>query len=80
MIFLGEQDDENERGGLLLRSKTVDKQGLHRLARGHYFYTKSTEFAKRHKYNSKWKLVSIPNVGHNQRKMAAAAAAYLYKM
>ncbi len=80
VVFLGEEDNENEKGGLLLRSTTVDKQGLHRLARGTYFYTKSTEFAKQHQYNSKWKLVTIPNVGHNQRKMAAAAAAYLYKL
>lgn len=80
VLFLGEEDDENEKGGLLLRSITADKQGLHRLVRGNYFYTKSTEFAKQNKYSLKWKLVIIPKVGHSKRKMAKAAAIYLYDL
>jgi len=42
-ILIGQLDNENETGGTLLRSPTVDQQGNHRLARGRYFY----EFSKR---------------------------------
>ncbi|MCR9287561.1 MAG: hypothetical protein NXI23_09285 [Bacteroidetes bacterium] len=37
VLFNGELDNENETGGTLLRSPTVDKQGLHRIERGHFF-------------------------------------------
>lgn len=79
VLFLGELDNENETGGLMLRSPTVDKQGTHRLQRGKYFYGKSQETAKKMKAAFKWELEVIPNIGHNQKKMAAAAATYLYE-
>jgi len=79
VIFLGELDNENETGGLLLRSLTVDKQGTHRLSRGKYFYMKSQETAKSIKTAFNWKLQVISGIGHNQRKMAEAAAIYLYE-
>ena len=79
VIFLGELDNANETGGLLLRSRTVDKQGTHRLSRGKYFYKKSQEMAKSIKTTLNWKLKVINGVGHNQRKMAKAAAIYLYE-
>ncbi|MCT4630492.1 MAG: hypothetical protein N4A42_11465, partial [Winogradskyella sp.] len=37
VVFLGEEDNENETGGLILRSPTLDKQGTHRFSRGNYF-------------------------------------------
>jgi len=77
-IFLGELDNATETGGKMLRSKTVDIQGTHRLARGTYFYKHSLQTAKRLNFKYNWKLKVIPNVGHNQRKMAKAAANYLY--
>lgn len=78
VLFLGELDNEHEQGGLLLRSKTVDKQGTNRLARGKHFY--NTAFENARKMNSKfnWKLKIIKNIGHNYRKMGNAAAHYLY--
>lgn len=79
VLFLGELDNANEKGGLLLRSKTVDQQGTHRLARGTYFYNKGLETAKTLGVKFNWKLKIIAGVGHNQRKMAQAAAAYLYE-
>ena len=78
-IFLGELDNADEKGGKLLRSKTTDKQGTHRLARGTYFYNESLETAKILKTKFNWKLKIIAGVGHNQRKMAKAAAIYLYE-
>ena len=78
-MFLGELDNANEKGGKILRSKTVDKQGTHRLARGTYFYNKGMETAQSLNTKSNWKLKIIPGVGHSQRKMAKAAATYLYE-
>ncbi len=78
VIFLGELDNANGNGGILLRSKTTDKQGTHRLARGKYFYHYGKKKAKNEHCKFNWKLKIIPNIGHNQRKMAQAASLYLY--
>ncbi|MBW1298207.1 hypothetical protein GBO31_22050 [Aquimarina litoralis] len=78
-IFVGELDNENETGGILLRSKTVDKQGLHRLARAQYFYKIAKAKAKEMNCTFNWKLKVIPNVGHNMREMGNAAGIYLYE-
>ncbi len=79
IMFLGELDNADEKGGKILRSKTVDIQGTHRLARGTYFYNKGLETAQSLNTKYNWKLKIIPGVGHNQRKMAKAAAIYLYE-
>lgn len=79
VIFLGELDNADETGGLILRSPTVDKQGTHRLSRGTYFYKKSQELAKAKHLKFNWDLQVISGVGHDQRKMAKAAADYLYE-
>lgn len=78
IVFLGELDNADEKGGRILRSKTTDKQGTHRLARGIYFYNNSLEMSKILKTKFNWKLEIVPKVGHNQKKMAEAAAIYLY--
>ena len=78
VLFLGELDNADEKGGTLLRSKTTDKQGTHRLARGTYFYNNSVETANRLYVKFNWKLIVVPEIGHNQREMAKAAAKYLY--
>jgi len=78
ILFLGELDNEYEKGGRMLRSKTADKQGTHRLARGNYFYKNSLETANRLNVKFSWKLIVVPDIGHNQKKMAKAAAKYLY--
>jgi pimeloyl-ACP methyl ester carboxylesterase len=79
VIFLGKLDNENETGGLILRSPTVDKQGTHRLARGKYFHSYSKTYAKKINSAFNWDLFIVPNVGHNQKLMAKAAAQYLYE-
>lgn len=79
VLFLGQQDNEKEMRGLILRSPTVDKQGTHRFARGNYFYTKSKKVANSLNTKFNWKLHVVSGVGHNQRKMAEAAAKYLYQ-
>ncbi|TYA72024.1 hypothetical protein FUA24_18645 [Seonamhaeicola marinus] len=79
VLFLGELDNANETGGLLLRSKTIDKQGLHRLSRGTNFYNKGIKISERLNLKCNWKIEIVPNIGHNQRLMAKAAAKYLYE-
>jgi len=71
-------DNENEKGGSFLRSTTADKQGLYRLERGKNFYRQSKAVAEKMKLEFNWKLIIVPNVGHNQREMGNAAAKYLY--
>ncbi len=78
VLFNGELDNENEKGGTLLRSPSADKQGLHRLERGHFFYDYAKTKAGDLGFDFNWEMVVIPNVGHEHRKMGAAAAKYLY--
>ena len=79
VLFLGELDNDSETRGRMLRSETADKQGTNRLDRGKHFYKISKETASKSKMKFKWNLEIIPNVGHDQRKMAEAAASYLYE-
>lgn len=78
ILFLGELDNENEKGGLMLRSPSVDKQGIHRLERGRYFFDKSRIIAEEMGMDFNWELLIVPDVGHDHRKMGDAAAQYLY--
>ena len=78
VLLLGEKDDASETRGHLRRSPQVDQQGLHRLARGKYFYQNSKTIAKHMGKQFNWKLEIIPNVGHDFKAMSKAAARYLY--
>lgn len=79
VLFLGEKDDANETRGDLRHSPELDKQGLHRLERGAYFYNESKKIALQLDSKFNWKLEIIPDVGHDFREMSKAAADYLYK-
>jgi pimeloyl-ACP methyl ester carboxylesterase len=78
VLFLGELDNADETGGSLLHTPIVNRQGLHRLARGQYFYQQGWNAAKRLGTPFNWKLEVVPGIGHNYRKMGEAAAQYLY--
>ena len=78
ILFLGELDNDSETRGRMLRSETADKQGTNRLHRGKNFYKFSEKLSKDLRMEFNWKLEVIPNVGHNQKKMAKAASDYLY--
>jgi len=78
VILLGEDDDETETGGTLLRSSTVDRQGHHRFERGQYFYEMGRSAAQRMNVPFNWSLEVVSGVGHNYRAMSDAAALYLY--
>lgn len=79
VLFLGELDNNLETKGRMLRSKTADKQGTSRIVRGKNFYSFSKKLSENSKLKFKWKLEVVPNIGHNQKKMAKAAAEYLYE-
>lgn len=78
-LFLGELDNQDETRGFFLRSPTADRQGLHRLARGEFFYNYAAQQAKKMSADFQWQLIKIPAVGHDYGKMSAAAADFLYK-
>lgn len=78
VLLLGENDDETETKGTLLRSETADKQGLHRLARGRHFFMHAREAANSLGLAFNWELAIVPGIGHDHRLMGDAAAEYLY--
>ncbi len=80
VLLLGELDNADETGGTFLHSESADQQGLHRLARGQYFFQKAEEMAQELEYDFNWQLIVVPEVGHDQELMGKAAAAYLRKM
>jgi hypothetical protein len=77
-IMVGELDNENETGGTLLRSDSADRQGLHRLARGRYFFEEGRKEARRISTPFHWDLVVVDDVGHDYRAMGEAASELLY--
>jgi hypothetical protein len=79
VLFIGELDNENEQGGLILRSLSVDKQGTHRLERGIYFFNESKKIALGFNSEFNWSLEIIPNMGHDYKRMSKAAADFLYR-
>ena len=79
VVFLGELDNETEVAGTFLRSTTADKQGLHRLERGRFFFESAKARASELGVDFNWELVVVPNVGHSHRNMGDAAGIYLYE-
>lgn len=78
VVFLGEEDDADETRGSLRSTPQADRQGPGRLSRGRYFYRKGEQAAGRLGVELAWTLHVVPGVGHDYRRMSAAAAAYLY--
>ncbi|MFD0864033.1 hypothetical protein ACFQ1M_17590 [Sungkyunkwania multivorans] len=78
VLFLGEKDDANETRGDLRRSPEVDRQGIHRLERGIYFYNESKKIAHESDLEFNWKLEIVPNIGHDYKEMSKMASEYLY--
>jgi hypothetical protein len=50
-----------------------------RLARGKYFHAEGRKVAATLNAQLNWKLEIMPNVGHDQKRMAELAARYLYR-
>ncbi|MEX0291172.1 MAG: hypothetical protein AB3N14_18865 [Flavobacteriaceae bacterium] len=79
ILLIGELDNAEETGGTLLRSRTADIQGLHRLSRGKFFYDTASQKAAALKTPFNWRLEIVPQVGHDHEKMGDHAAKLLYK-
>jgi len=79
IVFLGEDDNEFETRGHLVRGDQLDKYGTHRLDRGKTFYEIGKQTAKNSESIFNWRLVINPNVGHDYKEMSKLAAQYLSK-
>ena len=77
LVMLGERDDDPAHPQLN-RSRGADAQGPNRLARGQNFMVVAAAEAARLKVESRWREIVVPGVGHDSRRMAAAAAEALF--
>lgn len=78
VLFLGEKDNADETRGDLRHRPELDRQGLHRLARGQYFYKTAQQLAGELGRDFQWRMEIVPGIGHDYRGMSEAAATYLY--
>ncbi|MEL7311310.1 MAG: hypothetical protein AAFN07_07365 [Pseudomonadota bacterium] len=79
VVLLGEKDNSDGAGGTLLRSSQLDAlQGSHRFERGRRFFAAAQRAAIARDMKLNWSLQTVPNVGHDFRRMSAAAAEVLY--
>lgn len=78
VLMIGELDNRDETRGTMLHTPIADQRGLGRLERGRYFFQQSEMIAKEANLPFNWKFQMIKNTGHDHRKMALAAAEYLY--
>ena len=76
-VMLGERDDDPAHPQLN-HTRGAEAQGKNRLARGRHFMAVATAEAARLKVESPWREILVPGVGHESRRMAAAAAEALF--
>ena len=76
-ILLGESDT-NANDPDVTHNPQADKQGLYRLARGKYFMATAKTSAAALSVPLKWKLKTVPGVGHSDSGMETAAADALF--
>lgn len=77
-LFLGEEDDHSEAGGIFLRSPSADAQGPGRRQRGRHFYETGKRMADELGAEFNWQIEVVPDVGHDGEGMSKAAAEILY--
>lgn len=78
LVMLGDQDiDPNHYQ--LNNTKGARAQGPHRFARGQFFFAAAEAEAKRLGVPFGWKKIVVPGVDHDNTRMAAAAAAEIFK-
>jgi predicted amidohydrolase YtcJ/poly(3-hydroxybutyrate) depolymerase len=79
IVLLGEKDiDPNDKN--LPRDAGARAQGEHRFERGQNFYKAGQAEAKRLQVELRWTLQTVPDVGHDNAKMAPAAAQALFAL
>lgn len=78
LVLLGERDiDPNDPH--LPKNSEAEAQGPHRLARGRNFFRAAEAEAKRLKTPLRWKLTTVPEVGHDNSKLAPIAARAMFE-
>lgn len=75
LVLLGEKDN-NPNHHSLNRDPGSMAEGPHRLARGKKFYATAKALAAKIGAPFDWTIATVPNSGHNPRRMSDAAAAY----
>jgi pimeloyl-ACP methyl ester carboxylesterase len=78
VLLLGAADDQSETRGTMLHTPNADRQGLGRLSRGRFFLRESRQKAESLGTDFNWCIEVVDGVGHDFRRMGAAAAEYLY--
>ena len=76
-ITVGELDNDGADSSLR-HNPASDLQGLNRLDRANYFYTKSQGYAQTTESEFNWKLYIVPNSGHDATKMSNDAVNRLF--
>ena len=77
VVQLGDKDTDPNHSQLP-KSVAAMKQGSNRFERGHYFYEKAKKQAERLGVSLNWKIRIVKGAAHQNSKMAADAAKYLY--
>lgn len=72
-LLLGDRDTD-PMDSSLRRAPEAMRQGKHRLERGHSFYKAARKLAGERGIPFNWKLEEVPGVGHDNARMAPAAA------
>ena len=75
VVLLGEADVK--RTNNLRITARADKQGVNRLERGKNFFATSQKMAEKLGVPFRWRLATVPRVGHNGKKMAEGAISYI---
>lgn len=76
VVLLGALDNDPALGTFRTTAQAM-QQGRHRLERGSTFFNANKELSATHKWNFNWELDTIPNVGHDYKKMSLHAAEWL---
>ena len=76
IILLGELDNDPSLG-VFNTTKLAMKQGVHRLERGTNFYNANKQLSKENGWLFNWSIDTVPNVGHNYKKMSKNAIEWI---
>ena len=78
LVLLGENDiDTSDK--YLPKNKEAMAQGPHRFARGHHFFRAAESAGERLNVPLKWTQSVVPGVGHDNSRMAPAAARVMFE-
>ena len=69
--------DTKTTGRFFPKGPKSQKQGPHRHARAHAYLATARETAARHNLTLAWRVIDVPDVGHDGRRMSDAAAPHI---